>query len=204
MPRISDARERLLEAASELVWLESYGSTSVDDICERAGVKKGSFYHFFVSKSELVAAALREVWEKEKKPSLDEAFSASIPPVERLTRFMANGRRKHEEMSARHGRILGCPLYTLGSEISTQDAELRALIEEILATHTRYLTSAIRDGMAEGAINPADPARQAQAAFALIEGALARARIQNSLDPLEGLNDHVLRLIGVINPPPVS
>ena len=197
MARTTDTRAHLLSAAAELIWLGSYGSTSVDDICLRAGVKKGSFYHFFHSKSELVATALREAWESEKRPVLDRVFSPSVPPVERLIRFLAEGRRHHEEMCALHGRVLGCPLCTLGSEVSTQDAELRVVVDDILTTHTRYLASAIRDGMAAGVISPADPEPLAAAAFALLEGTLARARIQNSLDPLRDLERHLLRLIGV-------
>lgn len=52
MGRTSNAKERLLEAVIELIWTGSYGSTSVDQICERAGVKKGSFYHFFESRKQ--------------------------------------------------------------------------------------------------------------------------------------------------------
>lgn len=39
MGRTSDAKERLMEAMSELIWTGSYGTTSVDQICERAGVR---------------------------------------------------------------------------------------------------------------------------------------------------------------------
>ena len=51
-------KERLTEAALDLIWHNSYGATSVDAICERAGAAKGSFYYFFKSKSELAIAAL--------------------------------------------------------------------------------------------------------------------------------------------------
>lgn len=46
MGRTSDAKEKLKEAA-ELIWAGSYGTTSVDDICERAGVRKGHFLPLF-------------------------------------------------------------------------------------------------------------------------------------------------------------
>ena len=39
MGRVSDARERLMNAVSELIWTGSYGTTTIDHICERAGVK---------------------------------------------------------------------------------------------------------------------------------------------------------------------
>ena len=57
MGRTSDADERLMTAARDLMWEESYGSVTIDDICARAGVKKGSFYYFFDSKAALAVAA---------------------------------------------------------------------------------------------------------------------------------------------------
>ena len=40
MGRTSDADERLMTAARDLMWEESYGSVTIDDICKRAEVKK--------------------------------------------------------------------------------------------------------------------------------------------------------------------
>jgi TetR/AcrR family transcriptional repressor of nem operon len=62
MGRVSDARERLMNAAQDLIWENSYGSTTVDAICDRANVKKGSFYHFFDSKSDLAVQAIDTYW----------------------------------------------------------------------------------------------------------------------------------------------
>ena len=73
-------KERLTEAAMDLIWANSYGATSVDAICERAGAKKGSFYYFFKSKSELAAAALEGDWKK-RKADMDTIFSATVPPL---------------------------------------------------------------------------------------------------------------------------
>ena len=86
MPRVSDMKERLTDAAMDLIWRNSYGTTSVDSICERAGAKKGSFYYFFKSKSELAAAALEADWNK-KKAEMDAIFSPTVAPLERLDRY---------------------------------------------------------------------------------------------------------------------
>ncbi len=85
MGRTSDAKERLMDAALDLIWEESYGSVTIDDICKRAEVKKGSFYYFFSSKSELAVAALERMWLQSWKPSMDQRFSPSIDPLTRLT-----------------------------------------------------------------------------------------------------------------------
>src|SRR5436190_22397437 len=86
MPRQSDMKERLTDAAMDLIWENSYGGTSVDAICERAGAKKGSFYYFFKSKSELAAAALEADWNK-RKAQMDAIFSPTVPPLERLEHY---------------------------------------------------------------------------------------------------------------------
>src|SRR5947199_8929043 len=86
MPRVSDMKERLTDAAMDLIWHNSYGTTSVDAICERAGAKKGSVYYFFKSKSELAAAALEADGNK-KKAEMNSMFSPTVPPLGRFDGF---------------------------------------------------------------------------------------------------------------------
>src|SRR6201989_2989433 len=86
MPRESDMKQRLTDAAMDLMWQNRYSAASVDAICERAGAKKGSFYYFFKSKSELAAAALEADWNK-KSAEMDAIFSPAVPPLERLDRY---------------------------------------------------------------------------------------------------------------------
>jgi len=89
MGRTSDAKERLMDAALDLIWEESYGGVTIDDICKRANVKKGSFYYFFDSKADLAEVAIEEAWQK-KRPELDSIFSSTIPPLERLQKVFSH------------------------------------------------------------------------------------------------------------------
>src|SRR3954468_10936205 len=109
MGRTSDADERLKAAALELIWEESYGAITIDDICKRADVKKGSFYYFFKSKAELSVAALERMWETDWKPKLDKQFASSIDPLQRLTGCLDGFYQIQAEMKARTGKVLGCP-----------------------------------------------------------------------------------------------
>ncbi len=52
-----DTRTKLLDAALRVIRTKGYGASTVDDICQAAGVSKGSFFHHFVSKEDLALAA---------------------------------------------------------------------------------------------------------------------------------------------------
>src|SRR2546422_10315091 len=100
MGKPSDAQEKLLQVAFDLIWNNSYGAVSVDQICERARVNKGSFYHFFPSKADLAVAAYEEHW-REKQPELDRIFSPQVSPLERLERWRSEERRVGKECRSR-------------------------------------------------------------------------------------------------------
>src|ERR1700709_2119053 len=160
MGRTSDADERLKDAALALIWEESYGAVTIDDICQRAEVKKGSFYYFFKSKAELAVAALEKMWREEWKPMMDARFSPEVEPLARLTAQLEGIYRDTFESHKKSGRVIGCPLCSVGSEISTQEAEVSAKGREILARKLRYYESAIRDAMTAGLIEVGDPAQK--------------------------------------------
>lgn len=56
-----ETRQRLVGATVELMLLQGFSGTSVDEICARAGLTKGSFFHHFPSKEAICAAAV-EWW----------------------------------------------------------------------------------------------------------------------------------------------
>lgn len=62
-PRRGDARRAILDAALALVRLRGWAATSVDQICAKAGVTKGAFFHHFDSKEALGVAAA-EHWDE--------------------------------------------------------------------------------------------------------------------------------------------
>lgn len=195
MGRVSNARENLLEAIIDLMWAQSYGSVTVDAICERAGVKKGSFYYFFKSKTDLTLEALEHLW-LQVRPELDEVFSASVPPMDRILKKVERCHTRATEQKEQHGRVLGCPYFNIGSEICSVEPELRNKVLEILARYHNYFESAIRDGQADGSIRVDDPKAVTRSLFNLMEGTLTRARIDNDPDVVRDLKGAVVRLLG--------
>lgn len=200
MGRVSDTKERLTKAVAELIWTGSYGSTTIDDICEKAGVRKGSFYHFFKSKTDVAQLAIEAEWEKERV-EWDRMFSASVPPVERLRRLARRTYEEQVELKREYGRVLGCPLCQLGAEVSTLEDELRVVVERIMNQARRYFETAVRDAAAEGLLPVKDVAAKARMLHTYGEGLLTMARIHNNVELLREMERGMMDILGVKESP---
>lgn len=196
MARPNDTRERLLSAATELIWESSYGSTSVGAICERAGVNKGSFYHFFDSKVTLAVAALESDWQRDYA-DFEEIFAPSVPPLHRFRRICAWALEQQEELARAKGFVVGCALFSLGGELCTQSEPVRQKVREILERHRAYLVKAVEDALAADLITPCVPTAKANILLSYYEGQLTRARIENDLQPIRQMLADTFDILGV-------
>src|SRR3984957_1736394 len=85
---VPDSKTKLLDAALQVIRAQGYAATTVEDICQLAGVTKGSFFHHFKSKDELALSATAH-WD-----AMTESFFASAPyhtltdPLERLLGYV--------------------------------------------------------------------------------------------------------------------
>jgi TetR/AcrR family transcriptional repressor of nem operon len=195
----SESKRKLLEAAMEMIWESSYGSVSVDDICTKAGVNKGSFYYAFKSKSDLAVAAFERHWEH-KQPKLDKIFSAQVPPLERLDNYcqviIQDQKAKYETF----GKMLGCPFCSVGSELSTQDENIRRKADQMSQRMLKYIESLVRDLAAAGLIEVRDITELAQEILSYITGVLMQAKIENNPKHVERLQHGLMRLLGLKQP----
>jgi TetR/AcrR family transcriptional regulator, transcriptional repressor for nem operon len=196
MARVTDTKERLLEATLQLIWEESLGVASVDAICEKAEVRKGSFYHFFKSKEELVAAAL-EAHFKTARVDFDRIFSPSVAPIDRLRGFFELMVRKQQMKLEKAGRVVGCPYASVAVACSAADKIVHDAIQEILATWRKYFETALRDGSADGSIPVKDIPATVETIFDFIEGAMTAGRIKNSMTPIHTMGPNAFKLLGL-------
>jgi len=196
-----DTKQILIDTALALIWMNSYGSVSVDDICKAAQVKKGSFYHFFPSKVDLALAAMDQSKEETRK-LFDVIFSASVPPLERFQKMVDLVIEKQTETIERYGRVCGCPDTSLGCEMAGLEERIRLKFEEVTRHKKRYYESALRDMIAEGTLPPdTDVKAKADEIFAYLLGQMTFARIQNNLDVLKrDLWPGLLGLLGLQGP----
>src|SRR5919201_1180243 len=129
MGRPSDARERLINAARDVIYANSYEATTVDDLCAAARVTKSSFYHFSPSKQDLLLAAMDRQWQSIQDTVLRPAFADDLPPQERILRFFDIQMQRQIAQKETSGHMRGCPLGNLTLEMSTQDELIRSRVE---------------------------------------------------------------------------
>jgi AcrR family transcriptional regulator len=146
------ARERLLEAASELFYDEGVQTVGIDRIIEHAGVAKASLYNTFGSKEELVRAYLANRHAGTMKRLL-AAVDAHTDPRERLLAvFDAQG-----ELFAQN-TFRGCAFVTASAE-APRGGLVQQAADDDRADIRGLLTRLARDA---GAADPALLGRQLQ------------------------------------------
>jgi TetR/AcrR family transcriptional repressor of nem operon len=195
MGRTSDAREKLLAVAFDLIHEASYGTVSVEQICERAGVNKGSFYYFFKTKTDLVVAAYEEHW-RIKQPDYERIFSDTNPPLRRLELWCEYVREVQKKRRSKYGHACGCPYTSLGGELATRDAKVRRKAQDLIKRHVNYLAGAIEAAQRDGAAEPGNAQTKAELVHSFIIGLLLRAKIYNDLGILRHAEQAVAALIG--------
>jgi len=193
----SETKQKLLNTALDLIWEQSYGSVSVDDICKRAGLLKGSFYHFFHSKSDLAVATLEFYWQQLRRPQLDQIFSPQVAPLERFKLYSDQLYQNQKDRQEKIGRVCGCPINSLGSEVSAHDEKILAKSQEVTARVRTYFESALRDAQREGLWQGDNIPGKAMELYSMVTGTLLQARINNNLDMIKGIEPALWRLLGL-------
>ncbi|MBF0189603.1 MAG: TetR/AcrR family transcriptional regulator [Magnetococcales bacterium] len=176
MGRTSDARERLIQSGMDLLQAGGYAQAGVQEICARAGVRKGSFYHFFATKSHLGLAVV-EQFHAASIALLDQALAKDLPVPERIERLFLMVATIQETFRDEAGAVKGCPFGNLVLEMSTRDESLRLVLARVLRDTIARLESTLRSG--SPAAEPARIREQAEAIFSLLEGAILVAKAEN-------------------------
>src|SRR5258708_10831522 len=123
-----------------------FSACGVQEIVDKAGVPKGSFYNYFKAK-ELLALEVLEIYAKGSKREI--LADKSLAPVERL-------RTHFEFMASRYagfGYSKGCLIGNLAAETSDNMPLIRRALAESLARWTELVAATIPEGQAGGIVN---------------------------------------------------
>jgi TetR/AcrR family transcriptional repressor of nem operon len=185
----------MVAATTDLLLKDGYAATSVDAICSKAGVKKGSFYHFFESRDALITTALESYWAR-LRPELDRLFSPAIDPADRIKGYFTLIKDLQHREQVRLGSIIGCILLRVGTALGSEQNSVRDKVKELFGEMLQYFESAIRDGQRVGkfAKRPVEPT--ARALLDYFEGTLGTARVMNDLGRMDDFPARALEFLG--------
>jgi len=203
MGRCSDARARLIATGARLFHERGYTAVGVAEICDEAGLKKGSFYHFFESKLDLVlqaidcyAHAYDEVMAKAEQP--DGSARQQLEDMLRGFYEMVRSR------AAEDGRMRGCPIGNLALELADRDETIRAKIDGVFARWRAGFATVLQRGVDRGELLVVDPAKTAEILVAMVQGATLLAKTANDPEVIARLIDAALGVVTVRVPAPAA
>jgi TetR/AcrR family transcriptional repressor of nem operon len=198
-PKGQATRQRIVEAAADLMFVKGVAGTTLDDVRDSAGVSSGQIYHYFADKDELVLAVID--FQNEAVVSEQEKAFARLDSVAAL-------RAWRDEVVAHQTRIAcqgGCPIGALGSQLGELDHDAR---DGVAAGFHRW-QAAIRHGFSamldNGTLPPGtDVDTLATAMLASLQGGLLLGQMHRSTTPLaaamDTMIDHVATLAAVSAP----
>ncbi len=195
-----DTRERILATARSLFHARGYSAVGVAEICKQAGVVKGSFYHFFATKEDLVADVVEGNWQ-EHAAMLTRLGQAPGTARERLEGYFQGIVGEARRMRRDEGQILGCNIGTLSCELAPLPGELQARLRSVMQRWRRALQALIEQGQADRSIDPEFDARAgAESVLAITQGMSVLGRTFDKPVVLARIADQAMRLL----PSPIS
>lgn len=179
---LGDTRELLLRAGLEVLTEKGFSATGIDEILGRAGVPKGSFYHYFASK-EAFGLGLIERYGEFFARKLDRHLdNRSLPPLARLQAFVDDARAGMARLGYRRGCLIG----NLGQEMGSLPESFRGRLKETFEDWQARFSACLKEAQEVGEVARSADTDQLAAFFWIgWEGAVLRAKLEQSARPLE-------------------
>jgi AcrR family transcriptional regulator len=168
----TDARDRILEAACDLIASDGIDDVRIARVATRAGASTALVHHYFSTREELLEQALIHSFEA----AGDERFGAE-PEAPTATERLGRAIRDSLPLPGPQERewVLWVELWLR----AVREPALRDVAARLYSRYRDWLAAAIRAGVESGEFERVDPERVADHAMALLDGAGLRALIQD-------------------------
>lgn len=183
-----ETRQRIVDAAADLIFQQGVAHTTIDDMRAAADVSSSQLYHYFDDKPALVRAVV------------DHQADTMVGQQETIDFSTLDGLRAWRDFVIEHKREIdgsgGCPIGSLGSQLAETDPEARAHVAEAFRRWQAAIQSGLREMHARGDLTPeTNPDTLALALLAALQGGLLLTQIQRDTKPLEAALDAMLELV---------
>lgn len=193
---VGDTRDRILQSAQELFHERGYEAVGVAEICERASVNKGSFYHFFRTKENLGLNVIDSYWAQGR--GAYDGFTEAGVPLEQLREFLAGMLAHMTQDKKDHGCVRGCLLGNMALELAPQAPAVQQRLNTVFQEQNGLLAGLIRRAVDAGDLPEQDANQSADDVIAHLEGAVLISKVRNDLRVFAAAEPAVLRLLGAV------
>jgi TetR/AcrR family transcriptional repressor of nem operon len=192
---MAPARQKLLDASLAVIREKGYVATTVDELCDRAGVAKGSFFHHFEGKEALAVAAANYWSETTSALFASAPYHAPKDPLDRVLGYI----------DFRRALITGdvpdftCLVGTMVQEIYESHPAIRDACDASISGHAATLEADIAEAMKLRGIHGDWTAKSlALHTQAVLQGAFILAKAKGGADIATSSVDHLRRYVELL------
>jgi TetR/AcrR family transcriptional repressor of nem operon len=172
---------RILDEGARLVRREGFRATGIKDVLTRAGVPKGSFYHYFGDKEDF-GLHLVDFYAGFILSRMEDTLGNTLlPPLVRLERFFDDFTSYYGE----GGFAEGCPIGNLSQEMGGIRDSFREKLHAVFHAMTGQVSRCIEEARKRGEVAEAlDAGETAEFVVNSWEGAVLRSKVTGDAGPL--------------------
>jgi len=172
MTTVNQSKERILAAAKELFLARGYAATTVDAICEKAELTKGSFYYSFDSKEDLGLAVLDWSLRRSVQMLASGPHVRMTDPVEKAFAFL-----KHLEKCSPDLWSAGCLLGSFALELADTNSRMQQAVAGMFQAVADNFAENLQPIAAESAGKQTQAASElADTLLGVVEGSIILAK----------------------------
>jgi TetR/AcrR family transcriptional repressor of nem operon len=188
-------RQKIVAAAAAIFNQRGYEGACLSELMAATGLQKGGIYRHFSSKEELAAEAFDYTWKaawETRMRHVDEKARG----MEKLKQLIANFVEYRSPVPG------GCPLLNTAVDADDGNPVLRERAAKALKSWRTLLQSIVKEAVKHGEIRPGvDPKTVATLVISSLEGALMMSRIERSREPLDRVEEHLMRYLDEMTAP---
>jgi TetR/AcrR family transcriptional repressor of nem operon len=191
------ARDRVLDAARQVMETHGYNDASLNDILSLAKVSPSNFYYHFKSKEDLGLAVVRQMTEGLERTVVQGMLAdPARSPLERLKGWFDLSLRKLQDQHC----TKGCAFGKLSSELSDSHPAFRKELERAFALLRESLRECLREGIERGELRRGiDPGNASSLLLGSIQGLVLLAKNEKDVTVFQRGSQELFRL--VVQPP---
>ncbi len=189
------SKTKLLDAALYVVRAKGYSATRIEDICEAAGLTKGSFFHHFKSKEELALAAAAHFSAMAERLFAEAPYRSLSDPLDRVLGYIRFRKMILQGELPEYTCLLG----TMVQETYDTHPLIREACGRHIALHAETIEADIAEAMAKYDVNGEWSARSlAFYTQAVLQGAFILAKAQHTAAIAAECVDHLYRYVEML------